>query len=465
MHKPFVVPEGVVFLVEDDGVTIENQGDVVLHTDFGGRLLKRIVSHHGNVELHGRVRAGTLQAGGSLRCGGTASAESVHADRDIEVAGDAVFGSVHGGGSVHVAGSAQLGRATAAGSIAIDGALKSGALECGGLVVGGDAALGSVSAANGITLLGSTTAVTLRGNEIDLRGPSVTARGVQGARRVSIGGAKLSVDAILAPEVHLDGKTSGRVTVIESNNELGPNAVKGCFRLTDYAEMVGDTSVFLADRGLVALGAAMALPAEAAVDHDHASGAAVSTNDAGAPAEEPPAPAAHAEPADDADAEPAAAAAGEAHAEPEPTAEPEAAAQVESTPDVVEVVEDEPGGTAEAMANDPASGPAVVVVAPPSPKAVSMQDADPLAGAAEHPMHAQLAETVQKIVDCYANQELPLAVEKLRDLVAGRKYTEVRAEITNIWSELLKFHQKKGMRIAHQVTNTFNSVNSMVKKM
>ncbi len=515
MHKPFVVPEGVVFLVEDDGVTIENQGDVVLHTDFGGRLLKRIVSHHGNVELHGNVRAGTLHAGGSVHCAGAARADTVHAGRDIEVAGDAEFGSVQGGGGVHVAGSAQLGRAAAAGSLAVDGALKSGTIECGGLVVGGDAALGSVSATGAITLLGAATATTLRANEINLRGPSVTARGVQGAQRVSIGGAKLSVDAILAPEVQVDAKTSGRVTVIESNNELGPNAVKGCFRLADYAEMVGDVNAFLADRGLVALGAAMVLPAASEVaasvdaaspagaerapevDHDHASGEATSSNDDGAPAEEPHAPVHEAEPATDADAEPAAAAAGEAHAEAEteaeaeaeaeaePTAEVEAAAgpeaQVESTADVVEVVDDEPSGTAqvpaaavaaaaasataEEMANDPASEPAVVVIPPSLPQAVSMHDEDPLAGAVEHPMHAQLAETVQKIVDCYANQELPPAVEKLRDLVAARNYTQVRAEITNIWSELLKFHQKKGMRIAHQVTSTFNSVNSMVKKM
>lgn len=507
MHKPFVVPEGVVFLVEDDGVTIENQGDVVLHTDFGGRLLKRIVSHHGNVELHGSVRAGTLSAGGSVLCGGAARADSVHAGRDIKVSGDAEFGSVHGGGSVHVAGSAQFGRAVAGGSLGVDGKLQSGTIECGGLVVGGDAALGGVSATGAITLAGATTATTLRASEINLGGPSVTARGVQGAQRVSIGGAKLSVDAILAPEVHLDAKTSGRVTVIESNNELGPNAVKGCFRLADYAEMVGDANSFLSDRGLVALGVAMALPSLAdasiapsgAVDHDHARSDASPANDDGAPAESAPAAMHEVEPPTDADAAQVVEAAGEAEAEAE--AEPEA--QVESTADVVEViddaasagqaaevvevveavevVEDEPSGTAhvpaavvvaaaasataEELANDPASEPAVVVIPPSLPQAVSMHDEDPLAGAVEHPMHAQLSETVQKIADCYANQELPPAVEKLRDLVAARNYTQVRAEITNIWSELLKFHQKKGMRIAHQVTSTFNSVNSMVKKM
>ena len=80
-------------------------------------------------------------------------------------------------------------------------------------------------------------------------------------------------------------------------------------------------------------------------------------------------------------------------------------------------------------------------------------------------MHDQLAHTVQRIVDCYAEAELPPAVERLRALVESRSYAEVRAEITNIWSELLKYHQKKGIRIHHQVTTTFNAVNSLVKKM
>lgn len=84
---------------------------------------------------------------------------------------------------------------------------------------------------------------------------------------------------------------------------------------------------------------------------------------------------------------------------------------------------------------------------------------------AEHPLHRQLIDAVTKIAECYTGGDLPPAVSHLMQLIESRSYDQVRAEITTIWSELLKFHQKKGMRIQHQVTTTFNTINSLVKKM
>ena len=91
---------------------------------------------------------------------------------------------------------------------------------------------------------------------------------------------------------------------------------------------------------------------------------------------------------------------------------------------------------------------------------------DPMPEASpEHPQHKQLMEAVQKVVDAYVDAEVPPAVEKLKTLVETHAYDRVRGEITQIWSELLKFHQKKGVRLPHQVTPTFNTINSIVKKM
>ena len=83
----------------------------------------------------------------------------------------------------------------------------------------------------------------------------------------------------------------------------------------------------------------------------------------------------------------------------------------------------------------------------------------------EHPLHPQLMDAVSKILECYGGAEVPPAVIHLRTLIDTHEYDQVRAEITTIWSDLLKFHQKKGMRIQHQVTTTFNTINSLVKKM
>lgn len=97
---------------------------------------------------------------------------------------------------------------------------------------------------------------------------------------------------------------------------------------------------------------------------------------------------------------------------------------------------------------------------------VPVQEMEPVAEPPkDHPLHPQLVDAVGKVVDAYTDSEIPPAVEKLRGLVQERSYDRVRGEITQIWSELLKFHQRKGMRLPHQVTPTFNTINSLVKKM
>lgn len=582
--KPFVVPEGVVFQIEDDGVTIENAGDIVLHTDFGGRTLKRIVSREGDIELHGTVNAGELHAAGSLRAHGNATVATLRTGGDVVVQGDANLANIIAGGELRVTGSAQLGNAELASgldvggklsaghlrvaasaavagdlgassvsvgsSLTVGGSLQSGPVQAGGDVkVGGNTNIAGLHSGGTVALAGAVVAATITAQTILLSGPAVQTRGLQGALRVAIGAAKVTVDAIIAPQVDLDPKTSGRVTVIELQNELGPNAVKGGFRLADYGEMFGNPEGFLAERGLVALGDAPAAPpdggsapavappaepiqttantAVSASQLEQANESApaaveseVAESVASEQAAESAAPQATAAKATKPDVEPVESEPLEGDAGDEPSdwevpvaavvippaipvvAEiiaPEAQSTEESIP-VVEAVAAEADSAETEPADDHATGepariaipsePArpsgdpfasVVTIDPVAPnepaspneapaasslsKSHSMHDDDPLSQAAEHPMHGQLADTVQRIVDCYAGQEVPPAVENLRKLVAARQYPQIRAEITNIWSELLKFHQKKGMRIQHQVTTTFNSVNGLVKKM
>ena len=57
--QPFVVPAGVTFQITDAGVVIENDGDIVLHTNFG-RSLTRIVSTAGSVTIHAPVDGGVV---------------------------------------------------------------------------------------------------------------------------------------------------------------------------------------------------------------------------------------------------------------------------------------------------------------------------------------------------------------------------------------------------------------------
>ncbi|MFZ5477181.1 MAG: hypothetical protein ACOZNI_10440 [Myxococcota bacterium] len=391
--QPFVVPEGVVFVVADDGVVIENRGDILLHTNFG-RPLKSIVSHEGSVEIHADIHGGTISAAHNVALHGHAEAARIHAGGHVSVHGDAKASDIESGGAVELHGAATVDRVNAGGAVTIAGVVQAG---------------------------------TVRGDTIHLKGGTIAAKGLQGARAVHIGAAKLTVDAVIAPEVHVDAQTAGRVTVIECQNELGPNAIKGGFRLADYAEMFGDPKAFLTERGLNALGDAP-----------------------------PPAPAAPAQ-----THIPASPTLAPSHTQPPPPAKAkkEKPAPEPSSEGPLEIIEPSP----------------VPSQAPPPSEEVQMEmDDEPvsepagtpvMANVPEHPLHKQLVDAVSKIAECYADAELPPAVSHLRGLIDTRNYDKVRGEITTIWSDLLKFHQKKGMRIQHQVTTTFNTINTLVKKM
>lgn len=523
MPTPLVVPAGVVFEITDSGVRIENEGAVELHTDFGGRRILRLSSGEGVMLGAPDNQVDELVAAGPVMVRGRLHGGNVSTDGDLE-ADELVVEELRVGGSARVAGALRATSADVAGSVSagsvrattlrvggdlrVDHDLGATTLEVGGVIeVGGNLTFDVLDLPGTVRLAGDLQGRTLRADVIELTGSSINVRGIQARTRVVIGAARLTIDAVIAPEVVIDRGSSGRVTVVESLNELGQVPFKGGFRLADYAEMFGDPAAFLAERGLLALGAA---PAPSAA------------------AEPAVAPAAEAEPAaepEPVDAEPvsveaeaveavsmeAASPADDALEAGEASEEDEAQAQanVESTDDVVSVnvgrpapaavepdpwspsvssaeadpppaVEPEPEATAEVQpeatveaepeAQVEPEGPPVIIepsvepVAPaPEPEPIAADD--PLAAAVEHPMHPQLASTVQRIVDCYQDAELPPAVDRLRSLVDERRYTDIRAEITNIWSELLKYHQKKGIRIHHQVTTTFNSVNSLVKKM
>jgi len=87
------------------------------------------------------------------------------------------------------------------------------------------------------------------------------------------------------------------------------------------------------------------------------------------------------------------------------------------------------------------------------------------ATAEQNPIANELLETVNLIVDCYDETGVPPAVTELHGLISSGEYEEVRSEITNIWNSLLKYHQQTGTRLQHQVTTTFNTINSIVRKM
>jgi hypothetical protein len=133
----------------------------------------------------------------------------------------------------------------------------------------------------------------------------------------------------------------------------------------------------------------------------------------------------------------------------------------ESTPVAVE----EEGGVESAaqppLPDDPSADPGM---APPADAEAAVEAAPAPAGATS-PIARELLDTVDRIVVCYENSDVPPAVNELRDLISAEDYDQIRSDITSIWNSLLKYHQQTGTRLQHQVTTTFNTINSIVRKM
>ena len=279
----------------------------------------------------------------------------------------------------------------------------------GSVTLTGDITVGTVRAAADLTVNGQVSADLLVADAVNVTGGDLRAKAVKGRKSVNLGAARVELDIVVAPEVVVGPKALGRVAVIEAQNELAPNALKGGFNLKDFAEFTGqDPERFLAERGLGADG-------------------------------EEAAPAA----SDDEDEE------------PEPAPEP-AAGEDASDEDTGDEGSASESSSSSSSSSDEGDEPAEPSVEEPAAAAEGIE-ADPL--------HGQLMENINKIIGCYEDDEKPPAVLQLRDLLEAEAYDVVREEITNLWNNLLKFHQKKGMRIQHQVTTTFNTINSIVRKM
>jgi len=347
--EAFVLPAGILLTLDADGLSIEHAGDVVLNNDLG-RTLKRISSTSGNVTLNIDCTAGEILA---------------------------PKGSVVANGRLDA-------RRVAAASMVLKGATTAEDLESPG----------------SIDIDGKQLDVTnIRGGDVAIAAKVVKAKVVHGTSSVTVGPVKITADIVMAPEVQVDPKCTGKVTVIEARNEVAANGIKGGLSLEDLEDAFGNSAQFLSERGLAPLsGGAPPAKVEAEPEEDEEAEVEVDHGDNGL---------------------------GEA--------------------DVDEaMVEDEADAKDEIDLDEPA---------PPSPPA----GVDPA-------IHQEIVDTVARIEACYADSELPPAVMRLQGLVADRDYQAIRTSITEIWNELIKFHQQRGMRIQPQVTTTFNTINSIVRR-
>lgn len=154
---------------------------------------------------------------------------SIRYDGDVRIedTGDRTIDEIHAGGDLDLAVEVATGRLVAGGTLTISSEIQ---------------------------------ADHIHAREVILGRQKIRCKAISATQRITVGAARLTVDCIIAPEINLDPKASGRVTVIESHNEVGASRIKGGFSLADYDDMFGNAEEFLAERGLEPLGEAGALP-------------------------------------------------------------------------------------------------------------------------------------------------------------------------------------------------------------
>ena len=354
--EAFVLPAGIQLHLDGEGLSIEHAGDVVLNNDLG-RTLKRISSTGGNVTLNIDCTAGEILA--------------------------------------------------PKGSVVANGKITARRIAASSMVLKGQTTVEDLESPGSIDIDGKQLDVTnVRGGDVAIAAKVVKAKVVHGASSVTLGPIKITADILMAPEVQVDPKCSGKVTVIEARNEVGQShGIKGGLSLEDLEDAFGNSAQFLSERGLVPL-SGKAVPARVVEEEDEEAEVEVDHGDNGV-----------SDPADVADD-----------------------AMVEDSAS--------DGQDDELDLDEPVR---------PSTPAPATAGVDPA-------IHQEIVDTVARIEACYADSELPPAVMRLQGLVADRDYQAIRTSITEIWNELIKFHQQRGMRIQPQVTTTFNTINSIVRR-
>lgn len=490
--KPkLVLPPGLQLALGEDGLSIAHDGDVEIHGPLGMGIARL---EGGSIVLHGDFEIAHVQSSGGVDVRGKLKARQLHADGAVSLREGGEIKALHAGGGVSLSGAFTLGSVASGGDIRLDGAGSTASLSSQGSVeLSGNQQHQELSAAGTLSLSGTQEAQLIRGGVVKIGAGSLNAKGIEGRRQVVLGPAKLGVEAVIAPEVNVDAGTTGRVNVVESNNELGPNGLKGGFRLSEYAEFTGvDPDAFLKERGVRSLAELAEAPepeiAESSADDSPEQSNAASTlpGDAIEAIEEPQVvevleavevvEAVEAVEADEAELEQPTGGAMQVQVAAEPEAE-----EIEL---LAAAPADEDAHAPAAVSINPINEQRPIQVTPmevatqasslssdSSPTVVEIDDEDdellePDNGPQVSPeVREALNSAVLAVSASYAGVEEPEAVGWLRNLVHGEDYVGLRDEITAIWKDLIQHHQQRGKRIPHKVTATFNRINSIVRKL
>ena len=222
-NDKLVIPAGVRFEIKETGVSIEYAGDILLQGDHE-KPVAHVVSTEGNVEIQGNMEVGAITS---------------HT------------------GSVAISGNVDVGQISAQETVQISGNVKAKAIEANRIEnMDGELSASRIEGRAAVDLRGNVVANHVGAPSVSIHEGHLQAKAVEASETVRLGSAELHVDIVMAPTVTVDPHTRGRVAVIESANDLGPNGLRGAFRLDEFAEFTNQNpEEFLADRGVSGRGA------------------------------------------------------------------------------------------------------------------------------------------------------------------------------------------------------------------
>jgi len=269
----------------------------------------------------------------------------------------------------------------------------------------------SIEAPQGeVRMRGNVKANAVKAKTIRHTDGKMQAKVIIGETEIELTGKTVKAEVVVAPKVSFGADTKGRATAVECENALGSSKVRGRLSLIDYVEIVSGAEDVLADNDI-------------------------------------PIPVADDDEEDDDDEPPVEPEAQEDLVEEPPGEDAEAEIEVEDSEAAEIDVEDTDG---------PAEEEEELHLA--ADEGEDAGEGSGLSPEVEAELTEQLTTALTSIAESYTQDEVPPPVVFLQSLVDERRFDYIKMQINSIWSDLLKYHQKKGLYISNTVTHQFQQI-------
>jgi len=305
------------------------------------------------------------------------------------------------------------------------------------------------ASAGEVLLHGSVKAKKITGGSVRATGGKVTSHVIIAEREIELSGKSIKVELVVAPKVAFGAETKGRATAVECENEIGASKVRGRLNLADYVDIVAGAKEVLEANGIP-----VPDTDEDEEDDEDESSAAAAVEAVAEPEEVATSP-----PEDEESEE----SAEESDALQEPRISEDASDEIAAfdSEEIAAIDSEEIAAVEDVVLPAGADLPSTEVESPPptelSDLGLSEEEATEL--------HGQLSRALDKIDEAYADSEIPPPVVFLKSLVAEQRFDYIKTQINSMWSDLLKYHQKKGLYISNAVTHQFQQIQMAMRRL